>query len=378
MSLRSTILFWIATAVVVILFLYIFSGVLLPFVAGMALAYLLDPVADRLERMGMSRLLATVLILVLFVVVAIVLLITLTPILGEQLGGFLQNIPDYVNRLQLFLNEIAGGRIRDMLRMSPQDVKGSLGDIVNQGAGWVGQILSSLWNGGQALMSVLSLLVVTPVVAFYMLLDWDRMVRKVDGWLPRDHQATIRELARQMDEGVSNFVRGQVSVSTILGIYYAIGLSLTGLNFALLIGMFAGLISFIPYVGSILGGIIAIGVAIVQFWPDWTWVLVVAGVFASGQFIEGNILQPKLVGDSVGLHPVWLMFALFAFGAMFGFVGMLVAVPAATAVGVLARFALTQYLGSPLYRGRYTGTLVAPDPTGKPLTLLPRQHGSEE
>nr|WP_194304060.1 AI-2E family transporter [Chthonobacter albigriseus] len=375
---RSTILFWIATAVVVILFLYIFSGVLLPFVAGMALAYLLDPVADRLERMGMSRLLATVLILVLFVVVAIVLLITLTPILGEQLGGFLQNIPDYVNRLQLFLNEIAGGRIRDMLRMSPQDVKGSLGDIVNQGAGWVGQILSSLWNGGQALMSVVSLLVVTPVVAFYMLLDWDRMVRKVDGWLPRDHQATIRELARQMDEGVSNFVRGQVSVSTILGIYYAIGLSLTGLNFALLIGMFAGLISFIPYVGSILGGIIAIGVAIVQFWPDWTWVLVVAGVFASGQFIEGNILQPKLVGDSVGLHPVWLMFALFAFGAMFGFVGMLVAVPAATAVGVLARFALTQYLGSPLYRGRYTSTLVAPDPTGKPLTLLPRQHGSEE
>lgn len=364
MSLRTTILFWIAAAVVLGLFIYLFSGVLLPFVAGMALAYLLDPVADRLERLGLSRTLSTVLILVLFIVVAVMLLIIIVPILGNQLMGFSGKLPDYVNRLQAFVNSTAGSRLVDALNISPDDVKGSLGEIVNQGAAWIGSIMGSLWNGGQALLSLMSLLVVTPVVAFYMLLDWDRMVRTVDGWLPRDHQPTIRRLAREMDKGVSNFVRGQVSVSALLGTFYAVGLTATGLNFGLLIGLFAGVISFIPYVGSIVGGLLAIGVAVVQFWPDWTWVAVVAGVFAAGQFIEGNILQPKLIGSSVGLHPVWLMFALFAFGALFGFVGMLIAVPAATAVAVLIRFALGQYLASPLYRG-HGPTLLTLDDTAR-------------
>ena len=352
MSLRTTILFWVAAAVGLGLFLYVFSGVLLPFVAGMALAYLLDPVADRLERLGLSRTIATVFILVLFVLLAVLTVIIVVPILGNQMAGFGARLPDYMNRLQALVNQLAGSRIVDVLNLSPDDVRGSLGEIVNRGAGWVGSIFTSLWSGGQALMSVLALLVVTPVVAFYMLLDWDRMVTRVDSWLPRDHQATIRSLAREMDQGVSNFVRGQVSVSALLGLFYAIGLTLAGLNFGLLIGMFAGLISFIPYVGSIVGGVLAIGVAVVQFWPDWTMVAIVAAIFALGQFIEGNILQPKLVGGSVGLHPVWLMFALFAFGALFGFVGMLIAVPAATAVAVLIRFALNKYLASPLYRGR--------------------------
>jgi predicted PurR-regulated permease PerM len=361
LNIRMTLLFWIAAAIGLGFFLYMFSSVLLPFVAGMALAYLLDPIADRLERLGLSRTLATVLILVLFLVVAILALIVIAPILGNQLAGFSGRLPDYMNRLQGFVNSTAGSRIVKALNISPDDVKGSLGEIVNQGAAWIGSIMSSLWNGGQALLSLLSLLVVTPVVAFYMLLDWDRMVRTVDGWLPRDHQTTIRRLAREMDQGVSNFVRGQVSVSALLGTFYAVGLTVTGLNFGLLIGLFAGLISFIPYVGSIIGGLLAIGVAVVQFWPDWTWVAVVAGVFAAGQFIEGNILQPKLIGSSVGLHPVWLMFALFAFGALFGFVGMLIAVPAATAVAVLIRFALGQYLASPLYRGKEPAIITIND-----------------
>jgi predicted PurR-regulated permease PerM len=195
-----------------------------------------------------------------------------------------------------------------------------------------------------------------------MLLDWDRMIERLDGYMPRDHVDTIRMLVREMDRGVANFVRGQVSVSTLLGLFYAIGLSLAGLNFGLLIGLFAGLISFIPYVGSIGGGLLAVGVAVVQFWPDWTMVAVVAAIFAVGQFIEGNILQPKLVGGSVGLHPVWLMFALFAFGTLFGFLGMLIAVPAATAVAVLIRFALGKYLDSPLYRGRRPRPAVGEDP----------------
>ena len=190
-----------------------------------------------------------------------------------------------------------------------------------------------------ALFSIAGLFVVTPVVAFYMLLDWDRMVAKVDSWVPRDHVETVRTIATDINTATAGFVRGQGTLCLMLGVMYAIGLTLTGLNFGILIGLFAGLISFIPYVGSLVGLVLSVGVAFVQFWPDWLMVAAVAGVFFIGQFIEGNILQPRLVGKSVGLHPVWLMFALFAFGALFGFVGLLIAVPAAAAVAVLVRFA---------------------------------------
>ena len=207
-----------------------------------------------------------------------------------------------------------------------------------------------------ALVSVVSLFVVTPVVAFYMLLDWDRMVATVDSWVPRDYVLTVRQIATDINTATAGFVRGQGTLCLILGTIYAVGLTLTGLNFAILIGLFAGLISFIPYVGSLTGLVLALGVAFVQFWPDWTMIVAVAVVFFIGQFIEGNILSPKLVGKSVGLHPVWLMFALFAFGALFGFVGLLIAVPAAAAVAVLVRFAIARYLESPLYKGH------APEP----------------
>jgi predicted PurR-regulated permease PerM len=195
-------------------------------------------------------------------------------------------------------------------------------------------------------------MVITPVVAFYILLDWDRMIAKVDAWIPRDHVATVRQIASEIDQAIAGFIRGQGSLCIILGIYYGVGLSLVGLNFGLLIGLFAGMISFIPYVGSLVGLFLAVSIAIVQFWPDYLWVCLVLAVFFTGQFLEGNVLQPKLVGSSVGLHPVWLMFALFAFGALFGFVGLLIAVPAAAACGVLVRFALSRYLQSDLYYGR--------------------------
>jgi predicted PurR-regulated permease PerM len=196
---------------------------------------------------------------------------------------------------------------------------------------------------------VFALVIVTPVVAFYMLYDWNRIVTKVDSWLPRRHRNTVRRLAREIDMAVAGFLRGQASVALILGSYYALALSLVGLNFGLLIGVCAGFLTFIPFVGSLTGLVIGTGVAIVQFWPEWTWIVVVMVVIGAGQFFEGYILSPKLVGESVGLHPVWLMFALFAFGYLFGFVGLLVAVPLAAAVGVLMRFALKRYLNSSLY-----------------------------
>lgn len=209
--------------------------------------------------------------------------------------------------------------------------------------------LRGLWSGGQAIISVFALLVVTPVVAFYLLVDWDHMVVTVDQWLPRQHRDTIRMLAREINRAIAGFIRGQATVCLVLGTFYAVGLSLIGLNFGALIGMFAGLLSFVPYVGSLAGLVLSVGVAVVQFWPDWTWIGATLGLFITGQFIEGNILSPKLVGASVGLHPVWLMFALFAFGALLGFVGLLLAVPLAAIAGVLGRFALRRYLASALY-----------------------------
>jgi predicted PurR-regulated permease PerM len=241
------------------------------------------------------------------------------------------------------------------LKIDPNSIRSSISDFFGRGAGWVTTVLGSVWSGGLAILNVLSLFVVTPVVAFYLLYDWDRMVAKADALLPRQYADTLRMLVGEMSDTVAGFVRGQGLLCLFLGVFYALGLALIGLDFGLLIGLGAGLISFIPYVGSILGFVVAITVALVQFWPDWIWIVATAAVFAIGQFIEGNILQPKLVGERVGLHPVWLIFALVAFGYFFGFVGLLIAVPVSAAIGVLVRFAIRRYEASPLYSGDGSG-----------------------
>lgn len=350
-TLKRQINFWLISFALFALFVYLFSPILLPFVAGMALAYLLDPVADRLEALGLPRLGATIVILVLFVLAFVLILLLLLPILGNQLAAFLEAFPNLISSLQELITSGFGSRVFEMLGIGGNELKANVGSLLGEGAGWIGGLLKSVWNGGQALLSVISLFVVTPVVAFYLLLDWDRMVAKIDGWLPRQHRDTVRQLAHEMDLAVAGFVRGQVSVCFLLGAFYAIGLAAVGLNFGLLIGIGAGLVSFIPYVGATLGLVVSLGVALVQFWPDWPMVAAVLAIFAVGQFLEGNVLQPKLVGNNVGLHPVWLMFALFAFGYLFGFVGMLIAVPAAAMIGVLIRFVLSQYMASALYTG---------------------------
>ncbi len=351
-SLRRQIFFWIGVALVLLAFLFLFRSILLPFVAGMALAYFLDPVADRLEALGLSRLAATIMILIGFLITFVLALVVVVPVLATQLSGLIERLPSYVSSLQSFVTSFDPRWLEKVIGMDPQGIREALNSLLTQGAGFLSTLFQSLWNSGKALIDIAGLFVVTPVVAFYMLLDWDKMIAKVDGWVPRDYVDDVREIAADINVAVAGFIRGQGTVCLMLGLYYAIGLTLAGLNFGLLIGLIAGLISFIPYVGSLVGLVVAIGVALVQFWPDWIWVAVVAAVFFSGQFIEGNILQPNLVGNRVGLHPVWLMFALFAFGMLFGFVGLLIAVPAAAAVGVLARFALKRYLGSPLYNGR--------------------------
>jgi predicted PurR-regulated permease PerM len=348
---KRQIFFWVGALIAFGLFLYMFSSILLPFVVGMTLAYFLDPVADRLERLGLSRMVATLVILVSFIVIFVLALMIFVPILVSQFADFAVRLPGYIAQLQALIASQNAEWIKNVIGVDASVLKNGLGSLVSQGAGIVSTLLTSIWSSSKTLIDIGGLFVVTPVVAFYTLYDWDRMVAKVDDWIPRDHLTTVRAIFADINTAIAGFVRGQGTLCIILGLLYAAGLTLVGLNFALLIGLFAGLISFIPYVGSLVGLVLALGVAIVQFWPDWLMVGAVALVFFVGQFIEGNILQPKLVGQSVGLHPVWLMFALFAFGALFGFVGLMVAVPAAAAVGVLARFAIARYMASPLYRG---------------------------
>ena len=299
-----------------------FSEILLPFVAGMVLAYFLDPVADRLERTGLSRTAATFLILIAFVVALTIAMIILIPVLASQLAGFLDKLPEYLAQLQTLVTSFNPEWLEQRFGLDAGSLREGLNSLLTSGVGFVTTVFQSIWSSGVALFSIAGLFVVTPVVAFYMLLDWDRMVAAVDSWVPRDHVETVRQIFSDINTATAGFVRGQGTLCLMLGVMYAIGLTLTGLNFGILIGLFAGLISFIPYVGSLVGLVLSVGVAFVQFWPDWTMVAAVAGVFFVGQFIEGNILQPRLVGKSVGLHPVWLMFALFAFGALFGFVGL--------------------------------------------------------
>jgi predicted PurR-regulated permease PerM len=365
-GLRRQALFWLLALAAFVVFLMMFSSILLPFIAGMALAYFLDPVADRLERIGLSRLMATVVILVSFVIVFVLSLMIIIPVLASQLNDFIQRVPEYVSQLQSFIATSNASWLPDWVDGQMETIRQNFSRYLSEGVGFIGTLIEQIWNSGKALLDIVSLLVVTPVVAFYLLLDWDRMIAKVDSWVPRNQLITVRRLATELDNTIAGFVRGQGSLCLILGIFYAVGLSLAGLNFGLLIGFFTGLISFIPYVGSTVGLLLALGVALVQFWPDFIWIGVVAGIFFLGQFIEGNILQPKLVGKSVGLHPVWLMFALFAFGALFGFVGVLVAVPAAAAIGVLVRFAISRYLDSDLYYGSAIDlSLTASSPVGE-------------
>lgn len=332
--------------------LYALADILLPFVAGAALAYLLDPLADRVQRLGIGRLGATLVILSLVVLVFVLLLVVAVPIVVQQLVNFAEQVPTYVQRLQALVAEQGGPLLKQIGgEEALAQAHKSIGDIVRQGASWVVGFLRSVWTGGTAVVAAMSILVVTPVVAFYLLIDWDRMIATIDGWVPPRHRPTVRRLGNEMDRAVAGFVRGQSTVCLFLGIFYATALTLIGLNFGALIGMVAGLISFIPFVGSITGLILSVGVALVQFLPDWTWVIVTLAIFMVGQFIEGNILSPKLVGASVGLHPVWVMFALLAFGALFGFVGLLLAVPLAAMIGVLTRFALQRYQSSDLFIG---------------------------
>lgn len=344
---RDQMRYWGIAAAVFAVVLWLLGDVLLPFVLGGAIAYFLDPLADRLERAGASRPLATGIITAAAVLVFVVMALLVVPTLVRQTAQLIEIAPQLFRNFQAFLTDNfptlldEGSTVRQSLTAMGETIR-------DRGAALLQTVLTS----AASLLNVILLLVIVPVVSVYLLLDWDRMVARIDTLLPRDHAPTIRRLAAEIDTTLASFVRGMGTVCLILGAYYALALMAVGLQFGLVVGFIAGLITFIPYLGALIGGALAIGLGLFQFWGDWLSLGLVAGIFVLGQVVEGNILTPKLVGDSVGLHPVWLILALTVFGALFGFVGMLVAVPVAAALGVIARFGVAQYTSSSLYRGR--------------------------
>ncbi|MGK7754626.1 MULTISPECIES: AI-2E family transporter [unclassified Roseovarius] len=344
---RTQIQFWGIAIAMFLVVMWFLGDVILPFVLGGAVAYFLDPVADRIESMGASRAVAVALITLVAICIFVIMALLVIPTLVNQTANLIDIAPQLFNDLQNFLT----ARFPDLVDQD-STLRQSLATIGTTIQERGGQVVETVLASLGSLVNVAVLLVIVPVVAFYLLYDWDRMIAEIDRLLPREHAPIIRHLARDIDATLASFIRGMGTVCLILGTYYAVALMLVGLQFGLVVGAIAGLITFIPYVGALIGGVLAIGLALFQFWGDWLSIGLVAGIFVLGQVVEGNILTPKLVGDSVGLHPVWLLFALSVFGALFGFVGMLVAVPVAAAIGVLMRFAVRQYLDSALYQGQ--------------------------
>ncbi|MBG0797970.1 AI-2E family transporter [Methylocystis sp. L43] len=361
LSLERQLALWGLTLLALGLSLYFLSPVLAPFVAGTALGYLLDPVADRLQRLGLSRLGAAGLLLVVFLLVVGTAAVILVPILSHQLAGFITSLPGYLQTLHGLLTQWSERFTSDSINGWLQefglggaaasfDAQKYINDLTSQGATLLGDFVKSLLWRGYALINVVSLIVITPVVAFYMLVDWDHMVAIIDDLIPPRHREDVRSLARDIDRALAGFVRGQSLVCLFLGIWYAGGLSAIGLNFGFLIGVIAGFLSFIPYVGSVTAFVLSIIVAIVQGWPHINLPIEAVAIVTTGLIMDGYVLSPRLVGASVGLHPVWIMFALLAFGALFGFTGLIVAVPVAAALGAFMRFLAKRYRGSALYQ----------------------------
>ena len=354
--------YWSIAAVVFFVVLWFLGDVILPFVIGGALAYFLDPIADRLEAMGMGRLVATIVISVFGLLTFVLLALLVIPSLVTQAVQLVDSAPTLAGNFQTFLTERFPSLMDEgsILRQSLN----TLGQTVQERGG---QLIEAVFSSAMGVFNIALLIVIVPVVTFYLLHDWDRMVAAIDNLLPRDHAPTIRMIARDIDRTLASFVRGQGTVCLILGAFYAIALMIIGLQFGMVIGVTAGLLTFIPYVGALVGGALSIGLAFFQFWGEWWMIGAVAIVFFFGQFIEGNVLSPNLVGQSVGLHPVWLIFALSAFGSMFGFVGMLVGVPVAAVIGVVVRFFLDRYREGLLYRGLTGGH--ADNPTQRPAVF---------
>ncbi len=346
---NRNLMIWLTLFVLFCASVYVLRSVLMPFVAGIIIGYLLDPWASKFEKWGMSRTWATILTILLVILILVPALIALFGIIDSQLGHFLGVLPQYLSSFLKKIEPVIAGLQDRFPALETEKVREAIRGNMDNTMKMVAGILRKVVSGGFAIVNIISLLLITPVVAFYMLRDWDAFVAKVDDLLPKHSKKSIEKQAKEIDGILSSFIRGQLSVCVLLGLFYAIGLYIVGLDLGVLVGFVAGIISFIPYVGSIFGFVVSLGIAFAQF-DTWMPIAQVVGVFMVGQFIEGNFLTPNLVGDSVGLHPVWIMFALLAGGVLLGFLGLMIAVPVAAIIGVLVRHAIINYKESSLYK----------------------------
>ena len=344
--------FWVLFFALSLVGLLVFYEILLPFVAGFVLAYLFQPFVDYMGRWGINRgVAAFIIIAVLALIIALIAALIVPPVI-DQLAQLIQALPRYYQEARAYVFKNYGSYLLPLQKeLGNGQASGSQGQITQDLAPWLLRQLQTLVQGSLALFNSLALLFLTPVVTFFLLRDWDDMIAGVEELLPRQDAPAIKEIAEEIDWTISGYLRGMLIVLLIVSAFYMVALGAIGLNYGLVIGLAAGLISFVPYLGSTSGFLVSGGVALSQFWPNYTMVALVCGVFVLGQVVEGNVLTPKIVGDKVRLHPVWMLFALIASGYLFGFTGLLIAVPMAAAIGVLVRFAVRKYYGSPMYEG---------------------------
>ena len=346
------VLVWGGFFAVTILMAWVFRPILLPFVLGLIVAYLVNPLVNLLQRIRIGRPWGSALILLIVIALITSLFVVVLPPLIEQAIGLVSGMPGYVTAIQDLAQQVVPQLAEWLGPERTAQLEQSIAELSGRSVEFIGSLTAQLAASSLNVFTTLALLIITPVVAFYLLIDWEGMLKRVDDLLPRDHADEIRGVLRDIDRAMAGVIRGQGGVVLVLSIYYATALTLAGLNYGLAIGLIGGALSFIPYVGFATGFILSMTVAVVQFWPDqWLFIVIVLAVYMVGQFLEANILYPKLVGQSININAVWMMFAIFAFGLLLGFVGILLAVPLTAIAGVLTRYALRKYQQSTLYLG---------------------------
>ncbi len=348
---HRTLLLLTVVLAVVGWFFYAISGVLLPFILAFVFAYFLHPAVQTLERYRLSRTLATSVVLTVFVVFILGAILIVVPILQSQVMVLFAKVPAIADALR---DKIQSLIIYAKEAISPEQMS----EISNAVSKTIGTVLKSFANGllkvltgGVVFFNLISMLLITPIVLFYVLRDWQGVEDNMSNLIPEKKKGGVMPILQEINTTLSGFIRGQSMVCLLLGIFYGIGLSVIGLESGLLVGLLAGILSFIPYFGFLTGVILSVFLAITTKASLALWIGI-GVVFMLGQILEGYVLTPKLVGDKVGLHPVWVIFALFAGGALLGFVGVLIAVPVAAVIGVFVRHIVRWYRETPVYKGK--------------------------
>ncbi|MFT6071770.1 MAG: putative PurR-regulated permease PerM [Alphaproteobacteria bacterium] len=349
MSLSSGLKFWGIVSLIFIAFFWIFHASLLPFIIGLIIAYILNPAVDWLENKGVHRLIATNVTLLSFVVLFVLFFWLFVPIVSDQIATFIENLPHYQKKAAGYIGDFLGKRWQEDLLGKDIDYQKYVSEYAKSALGVTGNVINKVFVNLVALFKNVTFLIIVPVVAFYFLLDWHILLAKIDSWLPRKHALTIRRLISNMDNLQSGFIRGQVIVCVIQAFFYITVLSVIGLDYSITLGFVSGVLTFIPYIGAGIGFLMVLMVALVQYLPDYYPIILVCCAFGVGQVLEGYVWVPQIVGSSVSLHPLWIMFSLLAFGSILGLSGMLIAVPVTAAIGVLTRYALENYIQSPYY-----------------------------